>query len=66
MMGLQNLCLKNGYHLVKINNGQNSKKLTVRFNDYYFDFFFLRPNLSLCLNLKTTIAPAISKIATAS
>ena len=35
------------------------------FSDY-FDFFFLRPNLSLCLNLKTTIAPAINKIATAS
>ena len=32
----------------------------------YFDFFFLRPNLSLCLNLKTTMAPAINKIATAS
>jgi hypothetical protein len=32
----------------------------------YFDFFFFRPNLSLCLNLKTTIAPAINKIATAS
>ena len=32
----------------------------------YFDFFFFRPNLSLCLNLKTTIAAAINKIATAS
>ena len=32
----------------------------------YFDFFFLSPNLSLCLNLKITIAPAIRTIATAS
>ncbi len=31
-----------------------------------FDFFFFKPNLSLCLNLKITIAPAISTIATAS
>ena len=32
----------------------------------YFDFFLLRPNLSLCLNLKITIAAAIKTIATAS
>ena len=62
----QNQCLKNGYHLVKISNGKNSKKFTTRINGYYFDFFFFRPNLSLCLNLKITIAPAIRTIATAS
>ena len=32
----------------------------------YFDFFFFKPSLSLCLNLKITIAPAISTIAIAS
>ena len=32
----------------------------------YFDFFFFKPSLSLCLNLKITIAPAIRTIATAS
>ena len=32
----------------------------------YFDFFFFKPSLSLCLNLKITIAPAIKTIATAS
>ena len=31
-----------------------------------FDFFFFRPNLSLCLNLRITIAEAIRTIATAS
>ena len=28
MMDHQNQCLKNGYHLVKISNGKNSKKFT--------------------------------------
>ena len=32
----------------------------------YLDFFLFRPNLSLCLNLRITIAAAISTIATAS
>ena len=32
----------------------------------YFFLVFLSPNLSLCLNLNTTIAPAINSIATAS
>ena len=32
----------------------------------YFDFFFFSPNLSLCLNLRITIADAISTMATAS
>ena len=37
MMGLLNLYLKNGSHLVKVNNGQNSKKLTVSINGYYLN-----------------------------
>ena len=32
----------------------------------YLDFLFFRPNLSLCLNLRITIADAISTMATAS
>jgi len=32
-----NQCLKNGYRLVKISNGKNSKKFTTRINGYYFD-----------------------------
>ena len=32
----------------------------------YLDFLFFRPNLSLCLNLKITIADAIRTIAIAS
>jgi hypothetical protein len=36
-MDRQNQCLKNGYHLVKINNGKNSKKFTAYFNGYYFN-----------------------------
>ena len=36
------------------------------FSLIYFDFFFFRPSLSLCLNLKITIAPAIRTIAIAS
>ena len=32
----------------------------------YFDFFFFKPSLSLCLNLKITIAPAIRTMAIAS
>ena len=31
-----------------------------------FDFFFFKPNLSLCLSLRITIAAAIRTIATAS
>ena len=37
MMVHQNQYLKNGYHLVKINNGKNSKKFTTRINGYHFD-----------------------------
>ena len=37
MMDHQNQYLKNGYHLVKINNGKNSKKFTTRINGYHFD-----------------------------
>ena len=36
MMGPLNQCLKNGYLLVKISNGKNSKKFTASINVYYF------------------------------
>ena len=36
MMGPLNQCLKNGYHLVKISNGKNSKKFTASINVHYF------------------------------
>ena len=35
--GPLNQCLKNGSHLVKINNGKNSKKFTINFNVYNFN-----------------------------
>ena len=46
-----------------------SKALALEASNFiliYFDFFFLRPNLSLCLSLKITIALAIKTIAIAS
>ena len=37
MMAHQNQYLKNGYRLVKISNGKNSKKFATRINGYHFD-----------------------------